>query len=128
MNRKYMMDRMADMQVQVAAMQKNIDTMQQMITLMEQMNGVMKSMVARTHNMADDIAELRDHISDFDDFLRPMRNCFYWEPHCYEHPGVPGGPVHVRQPRRHRHHDRRLPEHPAGHGQDERSCCRRCWP
>ncbi|MFN8225374.1 MAG: MMPL family transporter [Mycobacterium sp.] len=86
MNRKYMMDRMADMQVQVAAMQKNIDTMQQMITLMEQMNGVMKSMVARTHNMADDIAELRDHISDFDDFLRPMRNYFYWEPHCMNIP------------------------------------------
>ncbi len=30
--------------------------------------------------------ELRDHIADFDDFLRPIRNYFYWEPHCYDIP------------------------------------------
>ena len=27
-----------------------------------------------------------DHIADFDDFLRPIRNYFYWEPHCYDIP------------------------------------------
>ena len=36
--------------------------------------------------MAVDIAELRDHIADFDDFFRPIRNYFYWEPHCYDIP------------------------------------------
>jgi RND superfamily putative drug exporter len=36
--------------------------------------------------MADDVAELRDHISDFDDFFRPVRNYFYWEPHCFNIP------------------------------------------
>ncbi|WP_263993414.1 MMPL family transporter, partial [Mycolicibacterium fallax] len=36
--------------------------------------------------MTVDIAELRDHISDFDDFFRPIRNYFYWEPHCYDIP------------------------------------------
>ena len=30
--------------------------------------------------------ELRDHIADFDDFFRPMRNYFYWEPHCFDIP------------------------------------------
>jgi RND superfamily putative drug exporter len=29
---------------------------------------------------------LRDHISDFDDFLRPIRNYFYWESHCFDIP------------------------------------------
>jgi len=86
MNRKYQMDRMADMQVQVGEMQKNIDTMTKMIAIMEQMNATMKSMVGKTHNMADDISELRDHIADFDDFFRPMRNYFYWEPHCFNIP------------------------------------------
>ncbi len=86
MNRKYMQDRMADMLVQVDAMQTNIDTMEKMIVLMEQMNTTMKSMVAKTHNMAADIADLRDRISNFDDFLRPMRNYFYWEPHCFNIP------------------------------------------
>ena len=30
--------------------------------------------------------ELRDHIANFDDFFRPMRNYFYWEPHCFDIP------------------------------------------
>ena len=29
---------------------------------------------------------MRDHIADFDDFWRPMRNYFYWEPHCFDIP------------------------------------------
>ena len=36
--------------------------------------------------MAVDIQELRDHIADFDDFFRPLRNYFYWEPHCFDIP------------------------------------------
>jgi RND superfamily putative drug exporter len=28
----------------------------------------------------------RDHLADFDDFMRPMRNYFNWEPHCYDIP------------------------------------------
>ena len=86
MNRKYLQDRNADMLVQVAGMQKNIDTMDKMIALMEQMSATMKSMVAKTHNTVVDVAELRDHIADFDDFFRPMRNYFYWEPHCADIP------------------------------------------
>jgi RND superfamily putative drug exporter len=38
------------------------------------------------HVMVADVAELRDHISDFDDFFRPIRNYLYWEPHCYDIP------------------------------------------
>jgi RND superfamily putative drug exporter len=30
--------------------------------------------------------EIRDHLADFDDFFRPIRNYFYWEPHCYDIP------------------------------------------
>ena len=30
--------------------------------------------------------ELRDRIGRFDDFFRPIRNYFYWEPHCYDIP------------------------------------------
>jgi RND superfamily putative drug exporter len=26
--------------------------------------------------------EMRDHMANFDDFWRPMRNYLYWEPHC----------------------------------------------
>lgn len=30
--------------------------------------------------------ETRDHLADFDDFFRPIRNYFYWEPHCFDIP------------------------------------------
>ena len=86
MNRKYLDDRMADMLKQVDDMQVNIDTMTKMIAIMEQMTATMKSVVAKTHVTADDIAVLRDHIADFDDFFRPLRNYFYWEPHCFDIP------------------------------------------
>ena len=36
--------------------------------------------------MTVDVAELRDNIANFDDFFRPLRNYFYWEPHCYDIP------------------------------------------
>ena len=36
--------------------------------------------------MTVDIAELRDYIANFDDFFRPIRNYFYWEPHCFNIP------------------------------------------
>jgi len=86
MNRKYMQDRMADLLVQADELQKTIDIMTRMMSLMGEMNATTHSMVEKTRNMTLDVAELRDHIADFDDFFRPIRNYFYWEPHCYDIP------------------------------------------
>ena len=86
MNRSYMQKTMDNMLVQANEMQTTIDTMTKMSSLMGQMSAVTHSMVARTRDMTIDIAELRDHIADFDDFFRPIRNYLYWEPHCYDIP------------------------------------------
>ena len=86
MNRKYMMDRMADMLVQANDMQKNVDTMEKMSSLTKQMAATTHSMVQKMKTMTVDVAELRDNIANFDDFLRPLRNYLYWEPHCYDIP------------------------------------------
>jgi RND superfamily putative drug exporter len=86
MNRSYQEDRMVDMLLQADEMQKSIDIMQRMIALMEQMSATTNSMVGKTHQTYEDISELRDNISDFDDFLRPVRNYLYWEPHCFNIP------------------------------------------
>ena len=51
-----------------------------------QMAATTHSMVTKMKGMTVDIEELRDHIADFDDFFRPMRNYFYWEPHCFDIP------------------------------------------
>ena len=86
MNRDYMNNVMALMKVQANDMQKTVDTMDRMIVLMEEMSATTHSMVGKSNQMAVDVAELRDHISDFDDFFRPIRNYLYWEPHCYDIP------------------------------------------
>jgi RND superfamily putative drug exporter len=43
-------------------------------------------MVVQMRVMVGDIKDLRDNIANFDDFFRPIRNYFYWEPHCFDIP------------------------------------------
>ncbi|ULE32518.1 MMPL/RND family transporter [Mycobacterium sp. IDR2000157661] len=86
LNSKYLEDRMDDMLVQADEMQTTIDTMTRMMSLMGEMSATTSSMVEKTKTMTIDIAELRDHVADFDDFFRPIRNYFYWEPHCFNIP------------------------------------------
>ncbi|MGV0722625.1 MMPL family transporter [Mycolicibacterium elephantis] len=86
MNQKYLQDRMADMLVQADEMQTNIDTLEKMSRLTQQMADTTHSMVTKVRSMTIDITELRDNIANFDDFFRPIRNYFSWEPHCYDIP------------------------------------------
>jgi RND superfamily putative drug exporter len=86
LNRKYNENMMANMLKQANDMQTTIDTMTKMSALMGQMTAVTHEMVAKTTGMLVDIAELRDNIANFDDFLRPLRNYLYWEPHCFDIP------------------------------------------
>src|ERR1700682_810157 len=86
MNQTYMQDRMKDMLGMAEQMQGMIDTMGQMVTIMRDMSGTMHDIVGKMKGMTNDVAELRDHMSDFDDFFRPLRNYFYWEPHCFNIP------------------------------------------
>jgi putative drug exporter of the RND superfamily len=86
MNQTYLKDRMKDMLAQADEMAKVIANMQRMYELMQQLNAVTHSMVGKTDQTAQDTYELRDHIAEFDDFFRPIRNIFYWEPHCFDIP------------------------------------------
>ncbi|RDH76530.1 MMPL family transporter [Mycolicibacterium moriokaense] len=86
MNQDYLQARMADMLTQAAEMDKTIATMEKMQALTKEMAATTHNMVEKTKNMAVDIGEVRDNIADFDDFFRPIRNYFYWEPHCYDIP------------------------------------------
>jgi putative drug exporter of the RND superfamily len=86
LNRKYNENMMADMLKQADDIQATIDTMTKMTSLMDQMTATTHEMVAKTKGMLVDIAELRDNIASFDDFLRPLRNYLYWEPHCFDIP------------------------------------------
>ncbi len=86
MNMDYMQARMADMLKMGDEMQVAIDTMRKMYALVGQIAATTHDMVTKIHGMTDDINDLRSHIADFDDFFRPLRNYFYWEPHCFDIP------------------------------------------
>jgi RND superfamily putative drug exporter len=86
LNMSYLQDRMKDMLKQGDDMAATIANMQQMYELMGQLNAVTHEMVGKMHMTFEDIKDLRDHIANFDDFFRPIRNYFYWEPHCFDIP------------------------------------------
>jgi putative drug exporter of the RND superfamily len=86
LNRRYNENMMADMLKQANDMQSTIDMLTKMMSLMDQMSAVTHQMVEKTKGMLVDISELRDNIANFDDFLRPLRNYLYWEPHCFDIP------------------------------------------
>ena len=86
LNQDYMQASMKDMLGMADQMQTMIDSMGQMMSIMGDLSGTMHDMVDRMHGMVIDIGEMRDHIADFDDFFRPLRNYFYWEPHCFDIP------------------------------------------
>jgi RND superfamily putative drug exporter len=79
-------ERMDDLLKQADEMSTTISLMQSMYDLMQQMVDTTHRTVSTTHEIEETTAELRDHIADFDDFWRPIRNYFYWEPHCYDIP------------------------------------------
>src|SRR5690625_3471091 len=43
-------------------------------------------MVTDMADITSTVDEIRDHIADFDDVARPVRNYFYWEQHCFDIP------------------------------------------
>nr|WP_235660009.1 RND family transporter [Mycobacteroides abscessus] len=85
-NLQFMKDRAADM----LAMSKDLDAL---IGAMERMQSLLGQMSSATHRMSANMTdakttleEIRDHLADFDDVVRPLRNYFYWEQHCFDLP------------------------------------------
>lgn len=74
--------RAVDMLQQADDMAKMIKIQERMYELMSKMVDLNHRITTKTHEMYDITADLRDWIALFDDFFRPIRSYFYWEPHC----------------------------------------------
>jgi putative drug exporter of the RND superfamily len=85
-NLKYQQDRAADLLKQVAEIDKTIAILKQQYALQEQLNAATNDETQQFHQTIATVQELRNKIADFDDFFRPLRNYFYWEPHCFDIP------------------------------------------
>ena len=75
-----------DMLKQADMLAETIQTMQRMYGLLQQLAATTHDLVGKTHEMHEITNEIRDHIANFEDFWRPIRNYLYWEPHCYDIP------------------------------------------
>ena len=84
---KLMKDRVADMKTQADEIGTTVATMKRTYQLMTRMTGVSDDMVTEMNDLKGSIHQIRDHVADFDDFFRPVRNYFYWEKHCENIPG-----------------------------------------
>lgn len=85
-NLQYQADRAADILKQADEIKKTINIMTQQYTLQQQMADATHAETQSFHDTVTIMNELRDKIANFDDFFRPMRNYFYWEPHCFDIP------------------------------------------
>lgn len=86
MNNDYQQALVGNILKQADEMQVSIDSMTKMQNITQQLSEVTRSMSDKMTVTSDDIAKVRDHLADFDDQFRPIRNYFYWEPHCFDIP------------------------------------------
>ncbi|ORJ55774.1 RND family transporter [Mycobacterium simiae] len=85
-NIEYQKARMNDMLKQADELAKTIEITTTLYHLILQLNAVTHDLAMNTHDVQAITTELRDDISNFEDFLRPIRSYFYWEKHCYDIP------------------------------------------
>ncbi len=86
MNNDYMQTNLNNLLLQADDLQNSIDAMTEMMSVQKDLAAVSQRMADKMKTTSDDMGDTRDHLSDFDDFFRPMRNYFYWEPHCFDIP------------------------------------------
>ena len=86
MNNDYTQTNLNNLLSQADDLQNSIDAMTEMMSVQKDLAAVSQRMADKMQTTSDDMGDTRDHLSDFDDFFRPMRNYFYWEPHCFDIP------------------------------------------
>jgi RND superfamily putative drug exporter len=86
LGQSYSQARTTDLLTQASDINHQIDILRQQLALQKQS-------AAAQQEQSDDLKQtvavtndLRDDIANFDDFFRPIRAYFYWEPHCYDIP------------------------------------------
>ena len=85
-NLPYQQDRAADLLKQVNVINDSIEVLRQQYALQQQSSAVTDEQAQAFKQTVATAQDLRDKIANFDDFFRPLRNYFYWEPHCFDIP------------------------------------------
>ncbi|MCV7252912.1 MMPL family transporter [Mycobacterium hackensackense] len=86
MNLGYQKDRADDLLKQANEIDNTIDVLKQQLTLQQQSAEATHEQTQAFHDTVATVNDLRDKLANFDDQFRPLRNYFYWEPHCFDIP------------------------------------------
>ncbi|MGV9797239.1 MMPL/RND family transporter [Mycobacterium sp. NPDC003449] len=86
LNQSYSEERTADLLAQAGDISKTIGVLRQQMALQRESAAAQHEQTEAFHQMIPIVMDLRDKIATFDDFFRPLRNYFYWEPHCFDIP------------------------------------------
>jgi RND superfamily putative drug exporter len=70
----------------VEATNESIAIMEKQYQLSLQQTKLTQDSAAKSQELLEVTKQLRDNIANFDDQFRPLRNYFYWEPHCFDIP------------------------------------------
>jgi RND superfamily putative drug exporter len=85
-NLPFQQARAADLIKQVDVINKGVDVLRKQYALQQQSGAVTDEQAKAFAQTVATAQDLRDKIANFDDFFRPLRNYFYWEPHCFDIP------------------------------------------
>ncbi|QZA07719.1 RND family transporter [Mycolicibacter heraklionensis] len=76
----------ANTEKQAQIMGHTVEVLQTTIALTQKLSDEMHSTVLTMEEMQALTEQMDEELSNLDDFMRPIRSYFYWEPHCYDIP------------------------------------------
>jgi putative drug exporter of the RND superfamily len=85
-NLPFQQARAVDLLKQVAVIDNSVDILRQQLALQQQSSAITDEQTKAFQDTVTTAEDLRDKIATFDDFFRPLRSYFYWEPHCFDIP------------------------------------------
>jgi putative drug exporter of the RND superfamily len=65
---------------------RSVEVLGRVLDLTQKMSDELHSTVLTLENVEQVTDAMNQGIANLDDFLRPLRNYFYWEPHCFDIP------------------------------------------
>ena len=85
-NMELMKPRIHDMLTEADALARQIAILKHTYALQQQLTAIAHHTVGLAIELQALVDETEDHVTNFDDFFRPIRSYFYWEKHCYAIP------------------------------------------
>lgn len=82
----FLKDRVADVDVMAAKMGEMVQATKKMSEITNQLSVGTHMSKESAERLRAAMGDARDNLANFDDFFRPIRNYFYWEPHCFDIP------------------------------------------